>query len=178
LTARALLGVKIAVVPMVGYVTAPAYRRGSRATQSKSRRGEGGRADTHAHARPSTHYIATITKAVRDLARNSLAANYVWSFDTGTNGSIVRPTVTSTNPASNASLVPINEVNATFRQPMKYATITIGDFLLTWSRGRVVGTVSYLYDSINNVTISTFVPQANLLTNTLYTARLPPRPRI
>jgi hypothetical protein len=123
--------------------------------------------------RPSTHYIATITKAVRDLARNPLAANYVWSFDTGANGSIVRPTVTSTNPATNASLVPINQkVNATFSQPMNYATITTGDFLLTWSGGRVVGTVSYLYDSINNVTISTFVPQANLLANTLYTATI------
>jgi hypothetical protein len=123
--------------------------------------------------RPSTHYIATITKAVRDLARNPLAANYVWSFDTGTNGSIVRPKVTSTNPATNASLVPINQkVNATFSQPMNYATITTGDFLLTWSGGRVVGTVSYLYDSINNVTISTFVPQADLLTNTLYTATI------
>jgi hypothetical protein len=81
--------------------------------------------------------------------------------------------VTSTNPATNASLVPINQkVNATFSQPMNYATITTGDFLLTWSGGRVVGTVSYLYDSINNVTISTFVPQANLLANTLYTATI------
>ena len=63
-------------------------------------------------------------------------------------------------------------VSATFSEVMNYATITTGDFLLTWSGGSVVGTVTYFYDSINNVTQATFVPQANLLNNTLYTATI------
>ena len=80
----------------------------------------------------NTHYIATITTGAKDLAHNPLAANYVWSFDTGTDPDFVRPTVTSTNPANNALLVPIDQkVNATFSKAMNYATITTGDFLLT-----------------------------------------------
>src|SRR6266404_1317176 len=121
----------------------------------------------------NTHYIATITTGARDLARNPMAANYVWSFDTGLNPSSIRPTVTSTNPVNNGSLVPIDQkVGATFSKAMNYASITTGDFLLTWSGGQTVGTVTYFYDSINKVTTATFVPKANLLSNTLYTATI------
>src|ERR1019366_6924354 len=94
----------------------------------------------------NTHYIATITTGATDIAGNPLASDYVWSFDTGANPDIVKPTVTSTNPASDALLVPIDQkVNATFSEAMNYATITTADFLLTWSGGHVVGTVSYFY---------------------------------
>ena len=123
--------------------------------------------------KPNTHYIATITTGAKDIAGNPLASNYVWSFDTGPNADTVNPTVTSTNPDSNATLVPIDQkVNATFSKVMNYSTITTGDFLLTWSGGQVVGTVSYFYDATNNVTIATFAPAANLLINTLYTATI------
>jgi methionine-rich copper-binding protein CopC len=123
--------------------------------------------------RANTHYIATITTGAKDIAGNPLASNYVWSFDTGANSDLARPTVTSTNPESNATLVPIDQkVNATFSKAMNYATITTGDFLLTWSGGHVVGTVSYFYDARNNLTIATFVPAANLLVDTLYTATI------
>ena len=121
----------------------------------------------------NTHYIATITTGAKDIAGNPLASNYVWSFDTGTSSDTVKPTVTSTNPASNALSVPINQkVNVTFSEPMNYASITTADFLLTWWGGQVVGTVTYFYDSTNNVTIATFVPQTNLRINTLYTAKI------
>ena len=118
----------------------------------------------------NTHYIATITTGAKDLAHNPLAANYVWSFDTGTDPDVVRPTVTSTNPANSSLLVPIDQkVNATFSKAMNYATITTGDFLLSWSGGNVAGNVTYFYDATNKVTIATFVPKANLRINTLYT---------
>lgn len=121
----------------------------------------------------NTHYIATITTGAKDLAGNPLASDYVWSFDTGANPDIVKPTVTSTNPASDALLVPIDQkVNATFSEAMNYATITTGDFLLSWSGGHVAGTVIYFYDATNKVTIASFVPKANLLINTLYTAKI------
>ena len=121
----------------------------------------------------NTHYIATIVAGAKDIAGNSLANNYVWSFDTGANSDLVKPIVTSTNPDSNAMLVPIDQkVNATFSKAMNYASITTGDFLLTWSGGHVVGTVTYFYDATNNVTIVTLAPVANLLTNTLYTATI------
>jgi len=121
----------------------------------------------------NTHYIATIAAGANDLAHNPLGSNYVWSFDTGTDPAFIRPTVTSSNPAANALLVPIDQkVNATFSEPMNYKTITTGDFFLTWSGGRVLGTVSYFYDATNNVTIASFIPKANLLTNTQYTATI------
>jgi hypothetical protein len=123
--------------------------------------------------RANTHYVATITTGAANLVGNPLATKYVWSFDTGTNSDRVKPTVTSTNPDSNALLVPIDQkVNATFSKAMNYASITTGDFLLTWSGGHVVGTVTYFYDATNKITIATFVPQANLLANTLYTATI------
>jgi len=69
--------------------------------------------------------------------------------------------------------VPVaQQVSATFSQATNYATITTGDFLLTWSGGQTVGTVTYLYDSVNKVTTATFVPKANLRSNTLYTATI------
>jgi len=69
--------------------------------------------------------------------------------------------------------VPLDQqVSATFSKAMNYASITTGDFLLTWSGGQTVGTVTYAYDSINKVTTATFVPKANLLSNTLYTATI------
>lgn len=70
-------------------------------------------------------------------------------------------------------MVPTDQkVNATFSEAMNYATITTQSFLLTWSGGRILGTVTYFYDAINKVTIATFAPHANLLINTLYTAAI------
>jgi hypothetical protein len=122
---------------------------------------------------PNTHYIATITTGAKDLAGNPMASDYVWSFDTGANRDTVKPTVTSTNPANGALMVPINQnVNATFSKVMNYASINTADFFLASAAGRVVGTITYFYDSFNKVTIATFVPNANLRINTLYTATI------
>jgi hypothetical protein len=122
---------------------------------------------------PNTHYIATITTGAKDLAGNPMASDYVWSFDTGANRDTVKPTVTSTNPANGALMVSINQnVNATFSKVMNYASINTADFLLASAAGRVVGTITYFYDSFNKVTIATFVPNANLRINTLYTATI------
>lgn len=121
----------------------------------------------------NTHYIATITTGAKDLARNPLANDYVWSFDTGTDSDIVKPTVASTNPASNAASVPIDQkINVTFSEAMNYATITTGNFVLSGPAGHVTGTVTYFYDATNKVTIASFVPKTNLRINTLYTATI------
>ncbi len=121
----------------------------------------------------NTHYIATITTGAKDLAGNPLAANYVWSFDTGANPNLVKPTVTSTNPANDALMVPIDQkVNATFSKPMDYRTITTADFFLTWAGRRVLATIGYFYDATGNVTIATVMPKARLRVNTQYTATI------
>jgi hypothetical protein len=117
--------------------------------------------------------VATITTGAKDLAGNPLAANYTWSFDTGANPDLVKPTVTSTNPVSDASTVPIDQkVNATFSKPMNYSTITSADFFLTWAGGRVLATIGLFYDAAAQVTIATVVPRANLRVNTKYTATI------
>jgi Ice-binding-like/Bacterial Ig-like domain len=120
---------------------------------------------------PNTHYIATITTRARDRSGNLLASDYVWSFDTGADPDLTQPTVTMTNPDSDATQVPISQaVNATFSKVMNYASIDNRHFHLNWAGGRVRGTIALFYDAVNQVTIASFVPKANLRVDTLYTA--------
>src|ERR1700728_1773401 len=60
-------------------------------------------------------YTATITTLATDLARNALAANYLWTFTTVAAGAPSHLTVVSTNPTSGAlGVCPGASVNATF----------------------------------------------------------------
>lgn len=67
-----------------------------------------------------TVYTATVTTGVQDTLGHALLANMVWTFTTGT-----IPTVMSTNPATNAITIPLNQkIAATFNQAMNPATLT------------------------------------------------------
>jgi hypothetical protein len=116
---------------------------------------------------PTTPYIATITTGATDLLGVPLAANYPWSFTTGT-----IPAVISTIPINGATNVPLNQkIIATFSEPMNPATITsAGTFTVAVSAGgaQVAGTVSYV--AAANTAI--FAPTANLTANTHYTAQI------
>ena len=116
---------------------------------------------------PSTPYTATITTGAANPAGNPLAANFVWTFTTGT-----IPTVIATNPANGAITVPINQkITATFSEAMNPATITAaGTFTLAVTAGGapVTGTVTYV--AATNTAM--FAPTGNLLTNTQYTATI------
>jgi hypothetical protein len=118
----------------------------------------------------STLYTATITTGAQDLAGIGLAANYVWTFTTGTTVVVVPPEIVSTVPANLATAVPLNQaVSATFSEAMNPLTITTGTFLLTGpGTTAVAGTVSY--DAINF--IATFTPTLALTANTKYTATI------
>jgi hypothetical protein len=109
---------------------------------------------------PSTLYTATITTGVKDLSGNALAANYVWTFTTGTALNIINPEIVSTNPMNNATNVPSNQaVSATFSEPMDPLTITTNTFQLSGPGSMpVAGTVSY--DPVSF--IATFTPSAPL----------------
>jgi hypothetical protein len=120
---------------------------------------------------PSTQYTATITTAAQDLAGNALAANYVWSFTTGTGPDTTSPTITLTSPASGGMTVPLNAaVSATFSKPMNPLTVTApGTFTLAVAGvggAAVAGNVTY--DSVSQM--ATFTPSANLTASTQYTA--------
>jgi Ice-binding-like/Bacterial Ig-like domain len=118
-------------------------------------------------------YTSTITTAAEDLTGNALAANYVWSFTTGTGPSTTAPTVTVTNPASASSTAPLNgAVNATFSEDMDPATVIApGTFALAVAGAggaSVPGIVTYDVNS----DIATFTPTTNLTATTGYTASI------
>lgn len=116
---------------------------------------------------PSTLYTATITTGAASPNGNSLAADFVWMFTTGT-----VPSVISTDPTSGATNVPINQkIIATFSEAMNPATITAaGTFTLVVTAGgaNVPGTVTYVAAS----NTATFAPTTNLLPGIQYTAEI------
>lgn len=118
----------------------------------------------------STLYTATITTGAADLSGNQLAANYVWTFTTGTTLNTTKPVIVSTVPINGATGVALNQaVSATFSKAMNPLTITTATFTLTPSSGpALTGTVSY--DSVNF--IATFTPSASLTTGGSYTANI------
>jgi len=121
-----------------------------------------------ANLAPSTLFTATITTGAQNLAGTALAANYVWTFTTGTATVSTPPELVSTVPINGASGVPLNQaVSATFTQAMNPLTITTATFQLTGPGGTAIaGTVSY--DAINF--IATLTPTAPLTAGSSYIA--------
>jgi hypothetical protein len=119
----------------------------------------------------STTYTATITSGVKDLAGNTLASNYVWSFTTGIAADTTAPTVTNTTPLNLATSVTTNSVvTGTFSESMDPLTITTSTFSLkeTVSSINVPGTVVYAVGSKT----ATFTPLSALANSTNYTATI------
>jgi len=115
----------------------------------------------------NTTFTATITTGTKDLAGNSLASNFVWAFTTSAVSDTTAPTVSSTNPASAATGVALNQkIAATFSKAMDSATVTTTTFTLKQGTTAVAGTVTYAG------TTATFTPSANLAASTAYTATI------
>lgn len=113
---------------------------------------------------PNLVYTATITTAAENTAGVSIAANYVWSFTTGT---LIAPKVIATDPFNNESGVALDKtITATFDMAMNPLTIIDLSFILKQGNNTVAGNVSY------NGTIATFNPTNDLLGNTNYTATI------
>lgn len=120
----------------------------------------------------NTRYTLTIkggAGGVTDVAGNSLANDYVWSWTTGLISDTTAPTVTTTIHANGATGVPTNaKVGATFSEPIAIASLSGANFSLTetLSGKPVAGVPSY--SGVNLV----FIPLSALSINTSYTARL------
>jgi Ice-binding-like/Bacterial Ig-like domain len=120
----------------------------------------------------STEFTATITTAAQDPSGGALASNYVWNFTTGTVANATAPTVFSTDPASAATLVPLNQkIAVTFSKAMNPATISApGAVTVAIGAVPVLGAVSY--DTASDTAI--FTPAAPLTAGTVYTATVSP----
>jgi hypothetical protein len=110
-------------------------------------------------------YTLTITTGAHDLAGNPLAANFVDRFTTGSTADTIAPTVSSTDPASNAIGVALNKhIAATFSEAMDPLTLTTASVKVTGpGSASVAGTVAYA-----GIT-ATFTPAQALTANTTYT---------
>ncbi|MFZ3136331.1 MAG: Ig-like domain-containing protein [Thermodesulfovibrionales bacterium] len=121
----------------------------------------------------SITYTATITTGATDEAGNALAANYTWTFTTGTTVDTTAPTITNKNPAADSTGICINKkINATFSEAMDPLTITTETFTVQLTGpplGAVLGgTISY----VASTKIATFTPLSNLAINTSYTVTM------
>jgi Ice-binding-like/Bacterial Ig-like domain len=118
----------------------------------------------------NTPYTATITTAAQSAQGNPLTANYAWTFSTGPQPNASDPFVISTDPASAATNVPLNQrIAATFNTPMDPSTISaVGTFTVAVAGGgaAVTGTVSYAGST------AVFTPTTNLIASTNYTATI------
>jgi len=115
-----------------------------------------------------TLYTATITTGTKDLARNSMVSDYVWSFTTG-DPDLTPPTVTATDPADAAIGVALDKkITATFSEMMDSLSATTS-FTITNTTGggtKINGTVTY------SGTTAVFTPASTLSPNTTYTGTI------
>jgi hypothetical protein len=76
-----------------------------------------------------TLYTGTVTTGAQDLAGNALAADYVWTFTTGSDADLSPPVVVFTNPPNNANGVDIAApIHAAFDAPVDCVTVDITTF--------------------------------------------------
>ncbi len=110
-------------------------------------------------------YTATLTTGAKDLAGNTLAANYVISFTTVPPPDVTPPLVTVSDPLNNATGVATNKaVTVTFNEPMDPLTINSTTVTLKQGTTVVAGTVTYADK------VATFTPSASLAVGLAYTA--------
>ncbi|WOK04194.1 Ig-like domain-containing protein [Imperialibacter roseus] len=109
---------------------------------------------------PDTDYSATITTGAMNLTGEAVAADFVWTFNTG-----MLPAVTTTAPINLATGVLLNQViEADFSEAMDPLTITPTSFTVKQGTTSVPGTVAY------SGTKATFTPTNPLSAGTTYTA--------
>ncbi len=128
---------------------------------------------------PGDTYVATITggaNGVLSAGGQPMAANYTWTFMTGTIVNTIAPELVRTFPGNTAvgveaTNVPLNQaVSATFTEAMNPLTLNTATYLLytgtTASGTPLPATITY-----NDATfIATLTPTAMLTANTTYTA--------
>ena len=112
----------------------------------------------------NTLYNVKISPGAKDNSGMGLVKDYTWSFTTGALPDLTKPTVTLTDPLSNAAGVIISKsVVVTFSEAMDPSTIASLTYTLKQGLSPVAGVVSY------SGTKATFTPSANLVYSKVYT---------
>lgn len=116
---------------------------------------------------PGLVYTGTITTGAKNDLGIALGSNFVWNFTTALSEVAIAPTVTSTDPANNATNVALNKVvKAVFSQAMDPATVTGATFTLKQGNTAVAGTVTY------SGTTASFTPNSPMSPSLVYTATI------
>lgn len=114
-----------------------------------------------------TLYTASLSSTLTDLAGNTLAGDYEWTFTTGTDTDERSPEVSFTNPAHGATGVASNTILcAAFSEEMDPLTISSATFTLREGKSTLTGTVVYV-----GVT-ACFDPAMDLATASTFTAMI------
>ena len=128
---------------------------------------------TPASALPaSTTCAATISTAAQATSGVALAAPFTWTFSTSASTDVTRPTVSSTQPADAATLVPTNtRITAAFSEAMAVSSVNAATFVVTDTTlgTPVPGTVTYTAASRTATFRPTTMPLAG---GDLFTARI------
>jgi len=107
-------------------------------------------------------YTCTITKGAENTVGTELANDYIWTFTTG-----LKPVVSSTDPANNATGVALNKViRATFNMPMNPLTFSATTFTVKQGATTILGTISYTGSTVS------FTPSSPLVENKVYTCTI------
>lgn len=109
---------------------------------------------------PNTLYSVRITTGVHDLSGQAMAADFLWSFTTGSASGGPAPTVIAISPADLAMDVPVNtDIAVTFSAAMNPLTIDTSTFQVKKGTTTITGTVF----AANNTAI--FSPTGDLDAN-------------
>ena len=117
----------------------------------------------------NTLYAATLGATVANPLGATLSGAYSWNFKTAA-AAPVAPTVVATQPAPNATGVPLSQkLTATFNEAMTPATITAATFTVAGPGGAAVsGSVTYVAAG----SVALFAPTAPLAALTTYIANI------
>ena len=120
-----------------------------------------------ANLSPTVVYTATIKTTVKSKAGKNLGSEYTWNFTSGATPDTTKPTVTLTEPASDATAVALNRtVVVTFSKAMDQTTLNATNFTLKQGTTAVAGAVT------STSTKATFTPAVNLEGSKVYTATI------
>lgn len=112
---------------------------------------------------------ASLTVGVKSATGHALAADFTWTFVTGSEVDQAAPGVSGSNPVNNATGTPINvKIAATFSEAMDPASITAATFTLARGTEAIAGSVAY--GTVGTTAI--FTPAVSLPSNATITATI------